>query len=324
MTDVPSDNDRTAALSGDISARVLALKPYAIGTAARLAGIPPETLRIWERRYELLAPGRTDGGHRLYSEDDVVLLRAVKRLVDAGMRIGTIARLGHDSIREEAQRHAPVPTSTIAQQVSPLIDALVEAARALDERRVGQLLDRPLLFAAGDEVVATLYLPLLQRVGALWHAGAVSIAVEHFVEKMVTGRVHAVLQATPQPAGGHLALCVCPPDERHEVGLFAAALALKVGGFPVTILGADLPANDLEAAVEATMPSLVVMAVTNQLSPRAVTTLIPVLEQNPLRRIPLLVGGASAASLLSRLTRDGVVVVDRVDDIVSIAARLVG
>ena len=318
----PADDHATAAPPA--GGRVVALKPYAIGTAARLAGIPPETLRIWERRYELLAPGRTDGGHRLYSEDDVVLLRAVKRLVDAGMRIGTIARLGHDAIREEAQRHGALPMSTVGQQASPLIDDIVEAARGLDERRVAQLLDRPLLLAGGDEVVATVYLPLLKQVGDLWHAGSISVAVEHFVEKMVTARVHAVLQSTPQPAGGRLALCVCPPDERHEVGLFAAALALKTGGFLVTILGADLPAADLEEAVDTTMPALLVMAVTNPLSPQAVATLVPALERGAVRRVPLLVGGASAASLVSRLQRGDVEVVDRLDDIVTVAHRLAG
>ncbi|HEY1099066.1 MAG TPA: MerR family transcriptional regulator [Myxococcota bacterium] len=306
--------------------RLVALKPYAIGTAARLAGIPPETLRIWERRYELLAPARTDGGHRLYSEDDVALLRAVKRLVDAGMRIGTIARLGVDGIRDEVAKLGPPTTaaSTIGQGATPLIDEIVLAASSLDERRVAQLLDRPLLLAGGPEVVTTVYLPLLQRIGDLWHAGIVSVAVEHFVEKLVTTRVHAVLQSTPQPVGGRLALCVCPPDERHEVGLFAAALLLKSNGFMVTILGADLPAADLESAIDATMPSVLVMAVTNLLTPAAAASLIPVLEQGNARRLPLIVGGPAQHSLTSRLTRDDVHIVDRLGDVVAVADRVCG
>ncbi len=307
-----------------------AIKPYAIGTAARLADIPPETLRIWERRYDLLAPERTEGGHRLYSEDDVALLRAVKRLVDAGLRIGTIARLGPEGIRDEAIRRGlspptttPTPnTPTFAQQASPLIDEIVEAARTLDESRVRALLDRPLLLSSGDEVVTSIYLPLLQRIGDLWHAGAVSIAVEHFVEKMVTARVLAVLQATPQPTSGPLALFVCPPDERHELGLFAAALQLKTGGFVVTILGADLPAVDLEEAVEATKPALLVIAVTNDLSRQAVATLVPVLQHGRASRVPLIVGGASANALAQRLERRDVVIVRRLDEIVAIAQSL--
>jgi DNA-binding transcriptional MerR regulator/methylmalonyl-CoA mutase cobalamin-binding subunit len=315
---------RPSSPAGDAPApagKVVAFSPYAIGTAARLAGIPPETLRIWERRYQLLAPGRTGGGHRLYSEDDVQLLRAVKRLVDAGMRIGAVAALGHDRIHAEAVRLGPVET-TVQEQASPLIEEIIEAARALDERRVAQLLDRPLLLASGEEVVQTLYLRLLQRVGDLWHRGQLSIAVEHFVEKMVTARVLAVLQSTPQPASGHLALCACPADERHEVGLFAAALSLKAGGFPVTILGGDVPAEELRAAVETSAPSIVVLAITNQMAAATASRLREVLESDPIRRVPLILGGSAARGFALTLQRQATIV-DRIEEIVDTARALV-
>lgn len=314
---------RPSSPAGDASApvgKVVAFSPYAIGTAARLAGIPPETLRIWERRYQLLAPGRTGGGHRLYSEDDVQLLRSVKRLVDAGMRIGAVAALGHDQIHAEAARLDPVETP-VQEQASPLIEEIIEAARALDERKVAQLLDRPLLLASGEEVVQTLYLRLLQRVGDLWHRGQLSIAVEHFVEKMVTARVLAVLQSTPQPTSGHLALCACPAEERHEVGLFAAALSLKAGGFPVTILGGDVPADELKAAVQTSAPAIVVLAITNQMGTATAAQLREVLEADPVRRVPLILGGAAARSFAMSLLRQATVV-DRMEDVVEVASAL--
>jgi DNA-binding transcriptional MerR regulator/methylmalonyl-CoA mutase cobalamin-binding subunit len=299
---------------------VVALKPYAIGTAARLAGIPPETVRIWERRYGLLDPGRTEGGHRLYSEADVELLRAVKVLLDAGMRIGTVARMPHDKIFDEAARHVAVVENPVAAQSSPLIDEIITASLTLDERRCASLLDRPLLLAPGDEVVRALYLPLLARIGELWHAGEVPIASEHLVEKMVTARIHTVLQTTPQPTGGRLALCACPAGERHEVGLLAAALALKTAGFAVTLLGADLPADELEAAAQKTAPSLVVLAVANAAAEDD-TALLTALARPPLRDIPIVVGGLRAAALAGRVTRT-IHVVERVDDIVDVARRV--
>jgi DNA-binding transcriptional MerR regulator/methylmalonyl-CoA mutase cobalamin-binding subunit len=302
---------------GSSTGQVVALKPYAIGTAARLAGIPPETVRIWERRYGLLAPGRTEGGHRLYSEDDVSLLRAVKVLLDAGMRIGTVARMPHDQILDEASRRATAPTTTVSEQSSPLIEEIIEASRSLDERRAATLLDRPLLLAPGDEVVRAVYLPLLARIGELWHAGMLPIASEHLIEKMVTARIHTVLQTTPQPTGGRLALCACPAGERHEVGLLAAALALKSSGFAVTMLGADLPAAELEAAVDKTAPSLVVLAIASAPAEND-AALRAVLERAPLIDVPLLVGGLRAPALAARLSRR-VHVVERVDDIVDVA-----
>jgi len=296
---------------------VVALKPYAIGTAARLAGIPPETVRIWERRYGLLDPGRTEGGHRLYSEGDVSLLRAVKVLLDAGMRIGAVARMPHEQIMDEASRRATVTATPVVERSSPLIDEIVTAARDLDERRAATLLDRPLLLAPGDEVVRAVYLPLLARVGELWHLGRLPIASEHLVEKMVTARIHAVLQATPQPGGGRLALCACPAGERHEVGLLAAALSLKSAGFGVTLLGADLPANELESAVHKVAPSMVVLAVASAPAEND-ARLLAVLDRPPLTDIPLILGGLRAHALAARLKRRSHVV-ERIDDIADVA-----
>jgi MerR family transcriptional regulator, light-induced transcriptional regulator len=313
----PAGDDVAKATAG----KVVALKPYPIGTAARLAGIPPETLRIWERRYQLLSPGRTGGGHRLYSEDDVALLRCVKVLVDAGMRIGAVARMEPARIREEAERLTPFEPTPIQAKSNALVEEIIAAARDLDERRTAMLLDRPLLVSPGEEVVNSLYLPLLSRVGDLWHAGRITIAVEHFVEKLITSRIHAILQATAQPGSGRLALCACPPDERHEVGLFAAALSLKSGGFPVTVLGADLPASDLAESAAATDPSVIVIAVTNSLSDGAKATLPAVLHESPCASIPLVVGGRQAESL-TRLLRRPFVVVDRLDDLAGTVRRL--
>ena len=319
-------NHRTTAptpLHGDDStstARVLALKSYAIGTAARLAGIPPETLRIWERRYQLMAPGRTGGGHRLYSGDDVTLLQAVKRLVDSGMRIGAVAGLEHDQIRAQAARMPPLE-SAVSERASPMIEEIIEAARTLDERRVAQLLDRPLLLTSGEEVVHTLYLRLLKRVGELWHAGNLSISIEHFLEKMVTARIMAIFQSIPKPTSGLLALCAGPPGDRHEGGLFAAALTLKAGGFPVTMLGADVPAADLADAVETAAPAVVVLAVTNELSEATKTSLVAVLNGESLRHVPLILGGINAPVLGALLDRPATIVHDMAE-LVGVTRRL--
>jgi DNA-binding transcriptional MerR regulator len=73
---------------------------YRIGAVSRLTGIPPDTLRVWERRYELVSPLRSEGGGRLYSQEDVTRLSVIKRLVDSGHAIGTIAELSLEQLHE--------------------------------------------------------------------------------------------------------------------------------------------------------------------------------------------------------------------------------
>ena len=315
----PPPDSQSAPIGDDLSSELVALKPYAIGTAARLAGIPPETLRIWERRYEILAPGRSEGGHRLYSEDDVAILRAVKELVDAGMRIGSVARMEKTELLAAAAQRRPASAVAAPLASTTLVDEVLAAAPTLDASVVGPLLDRPLLISPGAEVVTSIYLPLLARIGDLWHRGLIPVRVEHFVEKLVTSRIHAILQATPQPSSGRLALCACPPDERHEVGLLAAALSLKTQGFDVTVLGADLPVPDLARAAQTLAPAVVVLAVTNSLSDGARQAL-PALDAPPLRDIPLLVGGPQARELTTLLRRPATVV-ERVSDTAAAAWR---
>jgi len=65
---------------------------YVISVAAELAGMHPQTLRIYERR-GLVQPARTDGGNRRYSDDDIELLRRIAELVDAGMNLEGIRRV---------------------------------------------------------------------------------------------------------------------------------------------------------------------------------------------------------------------------------------
>jgi DNA-binding transcriptional MerR regulator len=73
---------------------------YRIGAVSRLTGIPPDTLRVWERRYDLVTPSRSEGGGRLYSQGDVTRLSVIKRLVDSGHAIGTIAELSLEQLHQ--------------------------------------------------------------------------------------------------------------------------------------------------------------------------------------------------------------------------------
>ena len=73
---------------------------YRSGIAARLAGIPVETLRVWERRYSVVAPRLDPRGHRLYSAEDVGRLGLIRQLVELGSAIGSIANLPLAALRE--------------------------------------------------------------------------------------------------------------------------------------------------------------------------------------------------------------------------------
>lgn len=269
---------------------------YSIGTAARLADVPIETVRIWERRYDVLRPGRSEGGHRLYSDQDVSLLRAARFLIEQGLRPANVFRLGRQGLIELAELKRALPPTDWA-------DAVIDAAVRLDDSAVVKLLDGALVNRSFQDAALGFWLPVLARVGLLWEQGSLPIAAEHFLQQHVSSRVQGMLRATPAPSGGPVALCACAPGDRHEVGLAACALALKSAGFSVVMLGTDLPALELEQSANVCRPDLVVLSIAVQLAPDPWLTLPTVLERAPLLHLPLLIGGANAHELHALLRR---------------------
>ena len=113
-----------------ISGRSAAGEGFArCGAAARRAALPPATLRVWERRYGVVGPERSPSGQRLYSEQDVQRLIVLKRVVDRGYAIGTVARLS----TEQLERLAMATDSNPRQSAVPLLKWAI-VGQALQER----------------------------------------------------------------------------------------------------------------------------------------------------------------------------------------------
>ena len=115
---------------------------YRIGAVSRLTGIPADTLRVWERRYGVVEPGRAEGRFRLYTRDDISRLALIKQLVDAGNAIGSVAGLTLDQLRERLETYGYRGLETVADQDGPckvalLGDALPARISAVTEELQG-------------------------------------------------------------------------------------------------------------------------------------------------------------------------------------------
>jgi MerR family transcriptional regulator, light-induced transcriptional regulator len=106
---------------------------YRIGAVSRLTGVPADTLRVWERRYTVVAPMRSDTGTRLYGPEDVGRLALIKRLVDRGDAISTVANLSLEQLRQRfsgADLPEPEREPERRYRISVLGSALAERLRA--------------------------------------------------------------------------------------------------------------------------------------------------------------------------------------------------
>lgn len=246
-----------------------------IKKAAELTGVSEHTLRAWERRYGLFAPSRTPSGYRVYDDSALSRISAMNELVQAGWAPRDAAT--------EVARHQP--WSPQLDGVDPYAE-LVNAAADLDATAVAQVLDEQFSRAAYEAVVDGWLMPAMQRVGAEWSAGRVSVAGEHLVSNVVMRRLSAAYEAAGRSQLGPPVVIGAPSGIDHELGLMAFAVAARRVGLPTIYLGAQVP---LDAWREATAKSGARAAVTSVPRRRDVPRVARVVEH--LGDLPVWVGG---------------------------------
>lgn len=242
---------------------------WTIKEAADRAGLSPDVLRAWERRYGVVRPTRTASGYRLYSEADVARLRGMRRLMEEGFKpreaaqelarsaravsgAGFGAASAGRSDAPPSAGPAPEPGSGAHTAPAAARSRLIAAAADLDVAALSAYFDE--LGARGTfETVCEEYLfPGFRALGEAWADGTVSVAGEHAASAAALRWLGAQYQAAGRDARAPQALVALPPGARHELGALAHAVALRRNGVDVLYLGPDLPVEDLAAAVRTT------------------------------------------------------------------------
>ena len=163
---------------------------YTVKHAAELTGIPADTLRMWERRYAVVAPDRSDSGYRLYDDAALRRLEAMHTLVDSGWSPapGRRAGAGRRPAGSDAERPSSVPERGD-------VLALARVASSFDVAGLDAALDAGFALGSFEEVVDGWLMPALHRVGAGWREGSISVAGEHLVSATVQRRIAAAFDA---------------------------------------------------------------------------------------------------------------------------------
>jgi MerR family transcriptional regulator, light-induced transcriptional regulator len=259
-----------------------------IGELSKRAGVSPELLRAWERRYGLLRPARSAGGLRLYSPADVERVALMQQHLAEGMAAAEAAALAvRDRSDEEAARTALRPAA--------IRDELATALDAFDEPRAQAILDRLLALATVETLLAEVVVPYLQELGDRWQRGDASVAQEHFASGVLRGRLLGLARGWGLGLGP-VAVLACLPGEQHDLGLIAFGLALRSQGWRIVYLGPDSPIDTVADVSRQLEPSLVVL---NAVSRERVRPVLPQLRALT-RRHELALGGAAAEDTLEK------------------------
>jgi DNA-binding transcriptional MerR regulator/methylmalonyl-CoA mutase cobalamin-binding subunit len=282
---------------------------YRIQSVARLTGISTATLRAWERRYHLVAPGRSPKGYRLYSDDEVARLRRIKALLDQGLRIGEAV----ERVRRESPAMLPADSAS-PQDVAAARDALLQGLLAMDRAAATRAYQR-LAFVPPLRRADDVLLPILHTIGDLWVRGEAGVAQEHFASAFIRERLAGLMEAMDVPGAGPEAVCACMAGERHELGLLAAALHLAANGFHVVYLGADVPLEDLAATLAARCPALLCVSMVCRTSPHDFARAAHELRRAAPEGTRVVLGGGGVPPAAERPKVEGVSVCATFDDL---------
>jgi MerR family transcriptional regulator, light-induced transcriptional regulator len=238
---------------------------------ARRTGLSADLLRVWEKRYGVVVPARSESGRRLYSDADIERLRLLHRATLAGRSIGQVAGLPARALAElvrgdaeaEAQRVRDNGRATLPAALAPapggathpLLDECFGAIEHLDAPALGAVLRRAALALPAEGFLDALVVPLLERVGRAWREGALRAVHAQLAFVALRRVLDGMADAGASPLSAPHVIVAAPAAQLRETtvrelgaqefGALLSAATAAVEGWRVTYLGAGIPPEDI-------------------------------------------------------------------------------
>ena len=272
-----------------------------IRTVANVTGINPVTLRAWERRYNLITPRRTPKGHRLYTEDDVELIKQVLELLNQGISISQVKPLLE---QPPGQQHATALEAN-ADIWKDYQQKMLHAVEKFDEHVLDSTYSDALSLYPVDVVNQRLVSPLLRIIGERWKEREAGIVEEHFFSVYLRNKLGSRIHHLNQRSSGPLLLLACLPGEYHEIGLLLFSLATINFGYRVLVLGSNTPLEQLPMVLQQQPCAGIVLSGSARPSRGLFDSELPELVKNS--AVPVFVGGITAAKNQQKVEAAGAI-----------------
>lgn len=238
---------------------------YNIKMVSKETGLTPATLRAWERRYGIPRPVRSSGGQRLYSENDILLLKWLTARKKEGMNISRAISVWksreNQSASETDVSSGPAMSSEENEEIlERLYKVWSRACLAFNEEEANFAINKALEIATPELVCTKVIQKGLAAIGKGWYAGKVSVQQEHFASALATRHLNKFIESTTLSRDSDRILLICPPEEAHELVLLMLSFFLRRRGWNSIFLGAKTPLVKLDSVIHSTLPKLVLSA----------------------------------------------------------------
>lgn len=277
---------------------------FSIKAVAQATGLTVETLRAWERRYEVVRPSRDGSGRRTYTASDVARLRLLRTATELGHAISRLAQLDDQQLAKlvaDSGGHA----RTNSARGQAYVERALDAALHSDPTGVEETLTSAIALLPPNEAIHTVVVPLVREIGDRWHRGELSIAQEHMVTDIVRRLVIAASRGYLRADNAPSLVLSTLSGERHEIGLLMCSWLAAMRRYHTHYLGVDCPPAEIARfALEVDASAVLVSMVMPE-------NHVPVLEQlNELAallrgRCEIWIGGMAARALTPDLIPAG-------------------
>lgn len=253
---------------------------FTIAQLAELSGIKPHTIRIWEKRYKLLEPERTDTNIRRYDDNQLKRLLNTVTLMNSGVKISKIASYSekerNDLISKKIEEHS---TSDFTAEI--LINQLFSSGLSYDETEFEKAFSSAILkFGIRGTYLKVIY-PLLVRAGYMWQNTSLTPCQEHFITNLIRRKLFTALDSISLPVKSKRKwLLFLPENEYHEIGLLFAYYLIRSAGHSVIYLGPNVPYYDLKLTVAECNPTDIQFFTVHRLPKKELQTLIKSMESD--------------------------------------------
>ena len=220
-----------------------------------LTGIKSHTIRIWEQRYGIIKPKRTETNIRFYNNEDLKYLLNISLLNKMGYKISSIAKLGSEEIGGLIAEY-----SLQLSDNQNKLNAMVRCTLDLDETTFEKILSTEILENGIIKTMNGLIFPFLEHLGNLWSAGTVAPSYEHFIINLIKTKLLVAIDGlgyNKASDGKNKVLLFLPENESHEIGLLFANYLFKNYKHQTLYLGQNLPSNELVSLIENYKPDII-------------------------------------------------------------------
>lgn len=269
---------------------------HSILVASRRSGLSQHVIRAWEKRYQVLSPGRCERNQRLYSDEDIERLRLLRDLTQQGHRISRVATACTETLRDLFTKGVE-PNAKVCDLNKPcdVVRACLEAAMNYEADKLRCLLDHSRIHLGHRITLRHVVAPLIATVGEAWREGHVGEAQEHLHTAVVREFLAAPVAGAQLPPNAPEMVVTTPAGTTHELGALIAAATARDLGWRVTYLGPSLPAVEIVKVVHARKARAVALSLVYPPGCTAVAAELQALRQQLPKPVAIIIGGRAAA-----------------------------